>query len=263
MTDSTLTLFLTKLLPVFVYPLGLAIGLLLLGGLAAALSWRRLSSAAVAVAVAWLWVAATPAFAEWALGTLERRYPPRTIADVPTADVAIILGGAVGGPVPPRVTVDLGPSSDRVLHAARLYRAGKVKRVLVTGGNIPWLPGEIPEAELIRDLLIEWGVPAGAITLAGGSRNTFENALEVRAMRERAPFGSALLVTSAAHMPRAMAVFAKAGLPVTAATTDVEVVEGAEWTPLRWLPDAAALAATTMAIKEWIGLLAYRARGYV
>ncbi len=263
MTDSTRELLLTKLLPVFIYPLGLAIALIILSGLFAAFARQRLALVCAGLAAAGLWVAATPSFAEWALGTLERQHRPRAIADLPQADVAIVLGGAVSAPVPPRLTLELTATSDRVRFAAHLYRAGKVARVLVTGGNIPWLPGETPEADLIRDLLIEWGVPAAAIEVAGQSRNTYENALEIRAMHNRQPFATALLVTSAAHMPRALAVFRHASLPVTPATTDIEIVTPGPWTPLRWLPDAGALALTTLAAKEWLGFWVYRTRGYL
>ena len=64
-------------------------------------------------------------------------------------------------------------------------------------------------------------------------------------------------------MPRAMAVFQKAGLPVAAATTDIEALKGVPWSPLRWLPDASALAMTTKALKEWLGYMAYQMRGYI
>ncbi len=117
------------------------------------------------------------------------------------------------------------------------------------------------DADLV-DPLVEWGVAPEAIVFAGASRNTYENALEVRAMRERSPFKSALLVTSASHMPRALAVFQRAGLPVTPAATDVAVVAPGPWTVLRWLPDATALEVTTRAMKEWLGYWVYRARGY-
>lgn len=261
--DSLWVLFLTKLLPVFVYPLGMAIVLIVIGCLALAASRVQLGRAALATAIAGLWIASTPSFADWSLGTLERQFPPIAIEKLPNADVAIVLGGAVGSAVPPRVTLDLSAAADRVLWAARLFRAGKVERILVSGGNIPWLPGTRPEAEVIRDLLIEWRVPPSAILIASGSRNTFENAMEIAALRQRDRFATALLVTSAFHMPRALAVFRKAGLPVTPATTDVEVVDPGPWTVMRWLPDAHALAQTTKATKEWIGYWAYWARGYI
>jgi uncharacterized SAM-binding protein YcdF (DUF218 family) len=262
MPETTAALFLTKLLPLAVYPLGLALLLGMVGALCMLYRYRRTATMLTIAGSGVLWICAMPAFAAWAKASLERQYPPQVLAAVPGADVAIVLGGAVGQPVPPRMAIDLSAASDRVLHAARLYRAGKVRRVLVTGGNIPWLASARSEAELIRDLLVEWGVPTDAIDIAGASRNTYENALEIVAMRQRAPFASALLVTSAAHMPRAMAVFRRAGLSVMAATTDVEVVDNADRSILRWFPDAGALAMTTDAVKEWIGLWVYRTRGY-
>jgi DUF218 domain len=158
--ESVAVLYLSKLLTLFVMPLGLVVVLVFLGGVLALLRRPRGSAISVAIAMTLLLICAMPAVAEWALASLERQYPPRPLEQTIAADVAIVLGGTVGQPMPPRVALDLSSSSDRILHAARLYRAGKVKRVLVTGGNIPWLPGKMPEAELIRELLIEWGVPA-------------------------------------------------------------------------------------------------------
>ncbi len=263
MPESVGVLFALKLVAIFVSPLGLALVLLLGGGALRGLGRRRLAAAITGMALAALWISATPVFASWALGTLERQHPPRAIEQLPTSDVAIVLGGAVGHPIPPRHELDLSSASDRILHAARLHRAGKVRRVLVAAGNIPWLPSIKTEAELIRELLVTWGVPPGDIEIAGASRTTYENAIEVRDLRRARPFETALLVTSASHMPRAVAVFRKAGLPVTAATTDIEVVDEPGGNPLRWLPDAGALLMTTTAVKEWVGFWGYRLRGYL
>jgi uncharacterized SAM-binding protein YcdF (DUF218 family) len=263
MYESAFPLFLSKLLPVFLYPVGLTLLLVLIGGLGALFNFRWLALSSVGTAMTVLWICSTPVFANWAIISLERQYPARTIVETPDADVAIVLGGALGQPLPPRVEVDLSGAADRVLHAARLYRARKVKRILVTAGNLPWDRAVKPEAELIKELLVEWGVASEAIELATGSRNTYENALEIKHMWEARGFKSALLVTSATHMPRAMAVFRRAGLPVIASTTDVLVVDGDQADLFKWLPDASALSATTNAAKEWMGLLTYRIRGYL
>ena len=93
-----------------------------------------------------------PVSASWLLAQLEAEYPPVAIETLPHADVAIVLGGAIGQPIPPRITPDLSDAADRVLHAARLYRAGNVDRIRVSGGNLPWQTGIKPEAELTGDL---------------------------------------------------------------------------------------------------------------
>jgi uncharacterized SAM-binding protein YcdF (DUF218 family) len=260
---STAELFLAKLLPFLVYPLSVTVLLVIMAGLCVALRLWRYAAATLVAALLLLWTCSTPRFAAWALGTLERQYPARAISEIPEADVAIVLGGAIEQPFPPRVVAELSSASNRILYAARLYRAGKVKRVLVSGGNLPWQKGIKPEAEFIRELLMEWGVPSSAIEVGTGSRNTFENALEVKEIWSRSRFNSALLVTSAAHMPRAMAVFRGAGLPVIASTTDVRIVELSSAILLDWLPSAGGLATTTEAMKEWIGYWAYRTRGYL
>lgn len=257
-----MSLFVSKLLPIFVYPLGLAI---LLAAAALALSlvgWRRLAHAALAIGLVVLFVTSTPIFANWLTGTLEAQYPSHQVATLPTADVAIVLGGAVGQAQPPRVAVDLTEASDRVLHAAHLYRAGKVERIVVSGGNLPWLTPARPEAESIAALLVEWGVPRSAIVLEPESRNTYENAVNTAAIMRAGGWRTALLVTSAAHMPRALATFRRNGVDAVPAATDFQARPVFYESPFDLLPDAEALARTTVAIKEWLGLIVYRMRGW-
>lgn len=254
-------LLLSKVLPLFVYPVGLALFLGLAALLFVLLRWRRLAIAALTTGVLVLWVCATPAFAGWLYGGHEAHYPPTPFADLPDAEIVIVLGGALGAPLPPRQGADLGGAADRVLHAARLHRAGKVERILVAAGNVPWIDGP-PEGELIAALLDEFGVPREALLLDRSSRNTYENAVEARRLLAAEGIDRALLVTSAGHMRRAKAVFERAGLQVVPASTDVRVTAGRR-TILDWLPDAEALALTTRALKEHIGYRVYAARGWL
>jgi len=257
-----MSLFLSKLLPVFVYPLGLAI---VLG--AAALAFlltglRRTAGTALAGALIVLYVASTPLFANRITVTLESQHPPRAVAALPKADVAIVLGGAVGPHAPPRDAVDLTETSDRVFHAARLFKAGKVDHVLASGGNLPWQGPAPPEAESMAELLVELGVPRSAIVLESASRTTRENAVNSAAILKANGWRRVLLVTSAAHMPRALAVFRLAGIDAIPAVTDIRVTHGGSLGVFDLLPDADALARTTEATKEWIGLIVYRMRGW-
>lgn len=256
------SLFFSKLLPLFVYPVGLTI----LAGMAVlALSFFgffRTSRTILTIGLALLWIASTPIFANWLYAQLEAEYPPVAVDTLPKSDVAIVLGGAIGQPLPPRIAPDASDAIDRVLHTARLFRAGKVDRILVSGGNLPWQSASAPEAELIADLLVELGVPRGAIVLETESRNTRENAVNSAKIMNAKKLRTALLVTSGAHMPRAFAVFQKAGIEVTPAATDIRATFPLYDSILDFLPDASALAGTTDVLKEVLGMLVYRMKGW-
>ena len=255
---NAVALFLSKLLPILVYPLGLAIVL----GLFALVRGKRMGRGALALALVILWIGSMPASSSWLLCQLESEYPPVPIETLPHADVAIVLGGSIGQPLPPRVTSHLSDAADRVLYAARLFRAGKVDRILVSGGNLPWEAGVKPESQLVTDLLIEFGVRPDAIFQDAASRNTRKNGVSSAIFMQAHAWRTALLVTSGAHMPRALAAFRRVGLNVTAAATDIKVVYPLYRSTPDLLPDAGALAQPTDAIKEWIGLVVYRARAW-
>jgi uncharacterized SAM-binding protein YcdF (DUF218 family) len=223
----------------------------------------RTSRAILAAGIAVLWIASTPLFSSWLYDRLEAEYPPVAIKALPVSDVAILLGGAVGRPLPPRLAPDASDAIDRVLHTARLFHAGKAEAILVSGGNLPWQTAPEPEAELIAGLLVELGVPRSAIALEPESRNTRENAVNSAAVVKLNNWRSALLVTSAAHMPRALAAFEKAGVGVTPASTDIRVTYPLFESVLDVLPSAGALALTTDALKELLGMLDYRMRGWM
>ena len=253
-------LYASKLATVLITPLGFCLAVMVLGLVLLMRGNRKPGLFTLAAAVVLLWAAAMPVTGRAALSLLERQYRPMAAAEAPAADVAIVLGGAVGAATPPRATPDLGEAADRVAYAAELYRTGRVKAVLVSGGNLPWGAAAVPEAEAIRSLLMAWGVPAQIIRTGGASRTTAENAREVQAMWPELGANSALLVTSAAHMPRALATFRKADLPVMPAPADIRAVNE-PFDLLDILPDAAALKDTSDAVKEYVGYAVYWMRG--
>ena len=124
------------------------------------------------------------------------------------ADAVLVLGGALGAPRPPaQPHLGFGAAADRVWHAAALYRAGKARWVVLSGGSPPGSENVAPEAEAMAEVLRALGVPASAMRLEGRSRNTLENAVLSLALVRQVGARRVLLVTSALHMPRALAVF--------------------------------------------------------
>src|SRR4051812_35473096 len=166
-------LFLSKVLPLAVYPLGFALILVLAGAILLILGRRGIGHTLHLVAVLILWLAATPLFATWLYSQLESQYPAVAGNESPMAGGAIVLGGIVSPPAPPRVTLDLSGSFDRVREAASLFKTRRVGAILVSGGNLPWEGGaEEAEANLIAGLLVEMDVPRDAIAIDANSTNT-------------------------------------------------------------------------------------------
>ena len=246
-TGPISTIFITKLVLLFVYPLGAAI---LVGAVALALSftsWRRTGQALLGFTLAALWISATPAFAHWLSWRWESQIPLVTLESLPQSDVVILLGGT---PV------------SRIGRALSLYRAGKAPLIVITGGNKPWQKAVIPEAQRVADLLVEFGVPRSALVLETRSRSTRENAVNTAAVFKERGWRHGLLVTEGVHMPRALTAFQKVGLDVTPAATGIHSGLVKLDNLLDLLPNAKALAWTTSAIKEMIGLFVYRYRGW-
>lgn len=254
--------YLSKILPLFVMPIGVTLLLCLVALYLLRRDMRRSAAGVVIAAMVVLYVASTPFVAKMLYRSVESRYPAVPLADLPEAGCAVVLGGAMEGALPPRVDSEFNDSIDRVFKTVELYRAGKAGYVVVTGGNQPWSREALSEAELIRDLMVWLGVPKDVIILEGSSRNTRENALYTRNAMQAINCGEALLVTSAAHMPRALAAFRSAGLSVTPVSTDVQVADTGPPGVLDFLPDAEALTMTSDGLREVIGQWVYRWRGW-
>lgn len=255
-------IYLSKILPLMVLPIGIVIELLFMALL---LLWRgKRKSAAffMVAAMSVLWCCSMPVVANTVLGKLEQRYPALALNEVPASDCIVLLGGAIEPIRPPRVDVNLLDAVDRISKTVSLYRAGKAGMVIVSGGNQPWMPQLKSEAEETRSLLMDWGVPASAIVLEETSRNTRENAVNTKILLDELECKTPLLVTSAAHMPRSVATFAKVGVDVFPVSADVRAVNSTDLVVLDFIPDTRALAMTTNAIREWTGQAIYRLRGW-
>lgn len=261
--DVALYIYLSKILPLMVLPIGIVIELLVI---AVFLLWKRKRKPArffVVAALVVLWISSTPVVANFVLGRLEQQYPAVGLNAIPDSKCIILLGGSLEPVRPPRVEINLLDSADRISKTARLYRAGKGELVIVSGGNQPWAPQLRSEAEETRILLVYWGVDNEAILLDESSRNTRENALNSMGLLRKAKCKKPLLVTSAAHMPRAVGSFTRVGVEVFPVSTDVRAVRILNLSVIDFIPDTYALGMTTNAIREWTGQLVYRFRDWI
>lgn len=258
-----MSLFLGKLATQLVLPLAAALAALALALACLAIGRRRLAAGLVGAAFAGLWLASTPVLAERLVASLERVHPATRLAELAPADAILLLGGGTRPALPPREFGEVSEAGDRVLHAARLFRAGKGAVVVVSAGRMPWQPDGPTEAETMAALLRELGVPETAIVKEERSANTHDNCLRSKELLDARGAHDVLLVTSALHMRRAFATCRSAGLAVRPAPTDFWVADGPVRTELDFAPDPEALAFTHAALHELLGFWIYRLRGWI
>ncbi len=189
--------------------------------------------------------------------------PPVTLAALPPADAAVLLTGIAKNDKLPRDRVYLGRGADRFTNVLWLYRAGRVRRVIISGGSSAVLGGAGTEASGLRTLLRLAGVPDSAILVEDRSRNTHENALFTKALlRQHPDIKSLVLVTSAYHERRALGCFARVGLHPRPFPADFRSTDRS-WTPAYWLlPDPDTLTLWSMLLHEIAGYVVYRVAGY-
>ncbi len=261
-------LFFSKLLPLFVYPLGLACILLVV---ALFTVWKRprFTAVCVGLALVLLLLGSNGWIATGVVRSLESQYVPE--ADLPKAEAIVVLGGGIRPQLPPRPWVEVTEAGDRPIYAARLYRQGKAPLVILSGGRIEWQGSGPPESADMAQLVEAMGVPVSAILQDPISLNTYENAVNVKKILTERGIKQVLLVTSATHMPRAMQIFSKQGIDAIAAPTDFLTSQAeqqaaqatTQWRILSIIPEAENLAQLTRALKEYIGIFIYRLRGWL
>ena len=195
----------------------------------------------------------------WLLEPLEDRFPPLRVPP-PHVTGIVCLGGAVDPELTEaRGLPSLNGAAERMTAFVTLALARPGARLAFTGGSGRVLRGRLSEADVARQLFDGLGLAARRVTYENRSRTTWENAVDLAALLHPHPGETWILVTSAAHMPRAVAAFRAAGWPVLAdpvgyKTAHSLVVELAPTLPQR-------LDRIDAAAHEWAGLLLYRLSG--
>jgi uncharacterized SAM-binding protein YcdF (DUF218 family) len=261
-------LFLSKLLPLLIYPLGLAC-ICLLWSLYLCFRRSKLIFMPILLALILLITAGNSRISNQLLKSLEwQNLPP---SELPQAEAIVVLGGATRTVSPPRIMPDLSDRGDRILYAAKLYKEGKAPLIILSGGRIQWLGGGNSEARDMAEILQLMDIPPEAIILEPNSLNTRENAVNTQKILKARKIDKILLVTSAFHMPRSLLIFQRLGMKPIPAPTDFTIARQELEEPtysieskiLSSIPDSSHLDDTTTAIKEYIGIFIYRLRGWI
>ncbi len=253
--------YLSKIFWFFIQPLNLTIFLLLAGLIAAMIGRRRLAATGSVLAFLILALSAWSSLGAMMLNPLEQRFPRPPLPE--KVDGIVVLGGGLEGVINlARGGYELNAGGDRMVETAILARRFPTAKVVVSGGTGElFLEGE-GDADTAPRLLGALGVSPERLILENKSRNTYENAVFTKALITPKPGETWLLVTSAFHMPRAKALFDKAGFATLPWPVDYRT-SGREGIGLFRDNPADSLQATTVAIREWIGLFAYWLSGRI
>lgn len=244
-------IYFNKILPMFVLPLGIVIILMLCG-----LVFRR--RVLIWLSFAILWISSTPLISSSLMRSAEGWAERSIAADVANADAIVVLGG--------RRVIAPGPSatsewndSNRFFGGVELFHSGKAPLLVFTGAPHSWEPNSRLEGDILKEYATGMGVPDERIITTGRVLNTAEEAAAVSALLRirQANSPHILLVTSAFHMPRARALFERAGLIVTPFPVDFQVSAVSRLDVLDFLPHPKALYQTQTAIREAYGRLFY------
>ena len=228
--------------------LGLGVLCLYMGWLNAA---RRLL---LNLALACLTIALFP-LGEWLFYPLEQQHLP---ASLPTqVDGIVVLGGGEAvGLSHAWQQVALGDGAERLTAMVMLANAYPQAPVVFTGGSGSMVQQGTTGAEVAKQFVQSMGLSKSRLTLESQSRNTVENAVLTKAMMQPKPGQHWLLVTSAFHMPRSLAVFCKADWPMQPYPVDYRAQKG-NLLRFDW-GFAEHLRNLNNAFKEWLGLAAYK-----
>ena len=247
-------LFLNKLLPIFVLPLGWVL-LLLIFALVCRKWWP------VVVAILILLGASLPATGSRLIGWLESLYPALPIAEAGPADAIVVLGGVLGPKAAPGYLANWLETSERYDGGVALLRAGRAKTLVFTGARFPWEQRTTLEGDNLRAIAIAQGVPAEQILVTREISNTRDEARAVAEMAKARGWKRVIVVTTAWHMPRAALVFRHAGVDFIPFPVDFRSDGVRPLTAVDFLPKADALQMTETALRECYGYAFYTVTG--
>ncbi|MEW6408753.1 MAG: YdcF family protein [Nitrospirota bacterium] len=252
---------LSKIIGWLIYPLSITFILLLIALLGLLRKKRKTSRIFLISAISILYLFSIKPIASFLLYPLENMHINPS-DQYPKADAIVVLSPGIRYSKYPSMEVELDFGSNRILKAVRLFKDGAAPLILMSGGSGELFSQRKADAHAMKSLAIEFGVPENRILVETQSRNTYENALYSKEILKDMGVKTIILVTSAFHMPRAVAVFKKIGIEPIPAVTDFQSPRK-EFDIFCIVPDASNLNRSSLAIKEYAGLLIYRLKGWL
>jgi uncharacterized SAM-binding protein YcdF (DUF218 family) len=179
----------------------------------------------------------------------------------PAVEGIIVLGGDIDPVLSSRRdAVQVSGSAERSIAFASLARRYPAARMIFTGGSGALFNRGLREADFARRQFEDLGVDMGRITFERNARNTHENALYAKDAMQPKDGETWILVTSASHMARSVGVFRGVRWEVLPYPVDYATTPGVAWR--LHFDFNSGLSNASVAMREWVGLVAYRLFGW-
>jgi uncharacterized SAM-binding protein YcdF (DUF218 family) len=253
---------LSKTLGLMLLPTNFLIGVGLLGAILLATRFASFGRKLMVASVVLLAICGFSPLGKLLLYPLESRFPPWDAARG-APDGIVVLGGSIDADLSAaHGAAIVRTAADRIIAAAALAHRYPNARVIFSGGNPNLVANDAREADFAGALFESLGTSKARLMMERRSRNTEENAEFSKALAAPKDGERWLLVTSALHMPRSIGLFRKTGFNVEAYPVDWRVGERADLLTFSAIA-LDGLGRTDIAMREWMGLVAYRATGKI
>ena len=243
-------IYINKILPIIISPLGLIIILLFFG------IFRKKMLLSVIGLMTFI-ILSLPVVSNQLVKLLEQNYQATAPNEIISADTVIVLSGMVR-PIKQEngIHYEFSEAVDRIFAGINILKIGKAQKLILTRGKLPWSIG-VPEGEFLAEFAQSQGIDPNKILLTGIVQNTND---EAKAISKMLPENSeVILVTSAFHMPRAEKVFQNQSLKVIPYAVDFRSLDN-KIDIMDFLPQAYAFRDSNFYFREIIGRAYYDLR---
>lgn len=189
-------------------------------------------------------------------------WEPLPVALSESYSTAVVLGGYLSdNPLRENALPEFGERAERLTHALALYQKGQVEHLIFSGGSGGILHQQMAEAKVVEIFVQELGYPIGDFTFEDQAINTHENATKSAVFIDETE--PVVLITSAWHMYRSQACFAKEEIKAIPYPVDYMQSLSPLYPTDYLLPKPATLWHWEILIKEWMGVIVYKMKGYI
>ena len=249
---------LKKIVAPLFFPMTLILGILLLGLFLVSLTRKqKTGKVIVLIGIIFLGMLSYDAVSDKLLQPLEYQYPSLlSLENIQNVKWIVVLGGGHTSDPKLPITSQLSEASlIRLVEGIRIHNGLAKSKLILSGGSVF---EKISNAQALAEVALAIGVKNQDLILEELSKDTEEEARLIQQVVGRDRF---VLVTSASHMPRSIALFNKLGMHPIPAPTDYLVKESQKMSPGMFYPGAGGLLKAERAFYEYLGLAWAKLRG--